>query len=53
MLPAAGVVIVITLPAIDVFADDVAIVAPVAGVVFFMHLTPLTYGHSTVIKLII
>ena len=37
------------------YTDEVTaqIIAPVAGVVFFMHLTPLTYGHSTVIKLII
>lgn len=37
------------------YTDEVSaqVIAPVAGVVFFMHHTPLTYGQSTVFKLII
>ena len=37
------------------YTDEVTaqIKSPSCGVVYFMHSTPMTYGHTAVIKLII
>ena len=39
----------------DPYTDEIIseIIAPVSGVVFFMHSTPMTYSHTAVLKLIV